>query len=99
MRLALFLVAILAIAPLTGCLDSLSDANKAIDSGADLRSGHRYLGHRKSSDGIIATIQSKSGKIELETKMLIGSDGPASRVARDAGLSSKREVLAAFGAE
>ena len=25
MRLALFLVAILAIAPLTGCLDSLSD--------------------------------------------------------------------------
>jgi geranylgeranyl reductase family protein len=76
-----------------------SIAEKAIDSGADLRSGHRYLGHRKSSNGVVATIQSKSGKIELETKILIGSDGPASRVARDAGLSSKREVLAAFGAD
>ena len=30
---------------------------------------------------------------------MIGSDGPASRVARDSGLSSKREVLAAFGAD
>ena len=34
-----------------------SIAEKATDCGADLKSGHRYLGHRKSSNGIIATIQ------------------------------------------
>ena len=76
-----------------------SIANKAVEAGVDLREGHRYLSHRRSENGIIATIQSKNGKIELETRLLIGSDGPASRVARDAGLSSKREVLAAFGAD
>jgi len=76
-----------------------SIANKAIEAGAEVKAGHRYLGHRKSKNGIIATIQSKSGKLELETRLLIGSDGPASRVARDAGLSTKREVLAAFGAD
>ena len=76
-----------------------SIANKAIEAGAEVKAGHRYLGHRKSKNGIIAKIQSKSGKLEIETKLLIGSDGPASRVARDAGLSTKREVLAAFGAD
>ncbi len=76
-----------------------SIANKAVEAGADLREGHRYLSHCRSENGITATIQSKNGKIELETRLLIGSDGPASRVARDAGLSNKREVLAAFGAD
>jgi len=76
-----------------------SIANKAVEAGVDLREGHRYLSHRRSENGIIATIKSKNGKIDLETRLLIGSDGPASRVARDAGLSSKREVLAAFGAD
>ena len=76
-----------------------SIANKAVEAGVDLREGHRYLTHSKSENGISATIQSKNGKIELKTRLLIGSDGPASRVARDAGLSSKREVLAAFGAD
>ena len=76
-----------------------SIANKAVDAGADLKTGHRYLGHKRVSNGIRAKIQSKNGKIEIETKLLIGSDGPASRVARDAGISTKREVLAAFGAD
>ena len=76
-----------------------SIANKAIDAGAEMRAGHRYLGHKKSEEGITATVQSKNGKIEIKTRLIIGSDGPASRVARDAGLSTKREVLAAFGAD
>ena len=76
-----------------------SIANKAIDAGAEMRAGHRYLGHKKSKEGITATVQSKNGKIEIKTRLIIGSDGPASRVARDAGLSTKREVLAAFGAD
>jgi len=76
-----------------------SIANKAIEAGADVKVGHRYLGHKKSKNGITATIQSKSGRFEIDTRLLIGSDGPASRVARDAGLSTKREVLAAFGAD
>ena len=76
-----------------------SIANKAIDAGAEMLAGHRYLGHKKSEEGITATVQSKNGKIEIKTRLIIGSDGPASRVARDAGLSTKREVLAAFGAD
>jgi len=76
-----------------------SIANKAVDAGAEMKSGHRYLGHKKTKEGIRGTVQSKSGKIEIDAKLLIGSDGPASRVARDAGLSTKREVLAAFGAD
>lgn len=52
-----------------------SIANKAVEAGADLREGHRYLSHRRSEKGITATIQSKNGKIELETRLLIGSDG------------------------
>ena len=50
-----------------------SIANKAIEAGAEVKTGHRYLGHRKSKNGIIAKIQSKSGKLEIETKLLIGS--------------------------
>ena len=76
-----------------------SIVNRASDAGADLMTGHRYLGHHRTSDGITAKIQSKKGKLEISTRLLIGSDGPASRVARDSGLSSKREVLAAFGAD
>ena len=76
-----------------------SIANKAVDAGAVLKTGHRYLGHERFRNGIKAKIQSKKGKVVIETKVLIGSDGPASRVARDAGLSTKREVLAAFGAD
>ena len=76
-----------------------SIADKATDAGAELLTGHRYLGHQKTDGGITATIQGKAGKQEISTKMLIGSDGPASRVARDSGLSTKREVLAAFGAD
>lgn len=76
-----------------------SIANKATDSGADLLSGHRYLGHKKIKNGIKAIIQSKNGRVEIESKLIVGSDGPASRVARDSGLSTKREVLAAFGAD
>ena len=76
-----------------------SIANRAIDAGAEMRAGHRYLGHKKSEEGITATVQSKNGKIEIKSRLIVGADGPASRVARDAGLSTKREVLAAFGAD
>lgn len=76
-----------------------SIVDKATEYGTNLMTGHRYLGHTKSDKSITATIQSREGKKEIQTKLLIGSDGPASRVARDAGLSSKREVLAAFGAD
>jgi len=76
-----------------------SIANKAVEAGVDLRTEHKYLGHQRIKGGIRATIQTKGGKIGISTKILIGSDGPASRVARDANISGKREVLAAFGAD
>ena len=76
-----------------------SIANRAADSGSQLLSGHTYLGHEKIDGGIKAKIKNKDGKFEIETKLLIGSDGPLSRVAKNAGIRSSREVLTAFGAD
>ena len=76
-----------------------SIANKAKDSGAELLSGHTYLGHEKVENGIRAKIKNKKGKFELKAKLLVGADGPLSRVAKNTGIRGKREILTAFGAD
>ena len=76
-----------------------SIAEKASDSGAELLHGHTYLGHEKIDGGIKANVKNKSKKFSIEAKLLVGADGPLSRVAKNAGISGKREILTAFGAD
>jgi len=76
-----------------------SIANKAFEAGAELLHGHTYLGHEKIDGGIKAKIRNKDKKFHIETKLLVGADGPLSRVAKNSGISGKREILTAFGAD
>ena len=76
-----------------------SIANKASEAGAELLNGHTYLGHEKIDGGIKAKIRNKIKKFSLEAKLLVGADGPLSRVAKNSGISGKREILTAFGAD
>ena len=76
-----------------------SIANKAVDSGAELLDSHTFLGFERRDNYVRATVRGGEGKIVIDAKLLIGSDGPASMVAKCAKLDSKREVLAAFGAD
>ena len=76
-----------------------SIANKAVEAGAELLHGHTYLGHEKIDGGIKAKIRNKDKKFHIETKLLVGADGPLSRVAKNSGISGKREILTAFGAD
>ena len=76
-----------------------SIAKKAVEAGAELLHGHTYLGHEKIDGGIKAKIRNKDKKFHIETKLLVGADGPLSRVAKNSGISGKREILTAFGAD
>tara|TARA_Y100001936_G_C16074337_1_gene672953 strand:+ start:1523 stop:2701 length:1179 start_codon:yes stop_codon:yes gene_type:complete len=76
-----------------------SIAEKASNAGAELLHGHTYLGHEKIDDGIKASVKNKDKKFSIEAKLLVGADGPLSRVAKNAGISGKREILTAFGAD
>lgn len=76
-----------------------SIAEKASAAGAELLTGHTYLGHEKIEGGIKAQIRNKDKKFDLETRLIVGADGPLSRVAKNAGISGKREILTAFGAD
>tara|TARA_Y100000758_G_C16002164_1_gene404500 strand:- start:229 stop:1080 length:852 start_codon:yes stop_codon:yes gene_type:complete len=59
----------------------------------------QYLGFSRVDNHLKVTLQSENKSLEVETELIIGSDGPASRVARDAELQTSREVLAAFGGD
>ena len=76
-----------------------SIANKASDAGAEVLHGHTYLGHEKVEEGIKAKIRNKDKKFHIKAKLLVGADGPLSRVAKNAGIRGKREILSAFGAD
>tara|TARA_Y100001970_G_scaffold69737_1_gene88878 strand:- start:15976 stop:17154 length:1179 start_codon:yes stop_codon:yes gene_type:complete len=76
-----------------------SIAQKASESGAEVLNGHTYLGHTRIDGGIKAKIRNKNNKFDIECKLLVGADGPLSRVAKNAGISGKREILTAFGAD
>ncbi len=76
-----------------------SIANKASEAGAELLHGHTYLSHEKIDGGIKAKVRNKDKKFDIEVKLLIGADGPLSRVAKNSGISGKREILMAFGGD
>ncbi len=69
-------------------------AEMAQRSGAEYKLNHVYMGNRPSGDMEKVMVKDlKSGEeYETETKMLIGADGPASRVAKNNGLYGKRKL-------
>ena len=74
-------------------------ADRAVAAGAELRTATRCTGFQRDSDGVTATLRGPDGQYELRSRLLIGADGPASRVARVAGLPPPSEVLAGCGGE
>ncbi|MEE3192569.1 MAG: NAD(P)/FAD-dependent oxidoreductase [Candidatus Thermoplasmatota archaeon] len=76
-----------------------SIAARAEKAGAEIWTGTRYTRGWRDNGGMVAELRDKSGMQQVQTRLLIGADGPASRVARDAGLHNRREVMAAFGGD
>ncbi|MEC8877602.1 MAG: NAD(P)/FAD-dependent oxidoreductase, partial [Candidatus Thermoplasmatota archaeon] len=76
-----------------------SIAARAEKAGAEIWTGTRYTRGWRDNGGMVAELRDKSGMRQVQTRLLIGADGPASRVARDAGLHNRREVMAAFGGD
>ena len=58
---------------------------KAIDNGAKLHLNEKFLGFKDN--------KIKTSKKEYETKILIGADGPLSKVAKSAGIYGDRKFL------
>ena len=71
-------------------------ARMAMDAGAKYYLGHVYMGNSSGKEGEESsrTVKIKNlrteEEFETETKLLIGADGPASRVAKNNGLYGKR---------
>ncbi|RMF54540.1 NAD(P)/FAD-dependent oxidoreductase [Candidatus Woesearchaeota archaeon] len=62
---------------------------KAIDNGAKILMGHRFLGYEEKGGKFII----KTNKGLFKSDMLVGADGPRSAVARAAGIYGEREFL------
>ncbi|MEC9353631.1 MAG: NAD(P)/FAD-dependent oxidoreductase, partial [Candidatus Thermoplasmatota archaeon] len=63
-----------------------SIAARAEKAGAEIWTGTRYTRGWRDNGGMVAELRDKSGMRQVQTRLLIGADGPASRVACDAGL-------------
>ncbi|MBI2548092.1 NAD(P)/FAD-dependent oxidoreductase [Candidatus Woesearchaeota archaeon] len=70
---------------------------KALDNGAKLLTGHKFLGYKdgykKDGKTVIKTSQGN-----FTTEMVVGADGPKSTVAKTAGLYGKRQFLSGLQA-
>ncbi|MAG52855.1 MAG: hypothetical protein CMH62_02735 [Nanoarchaeota archaeon] len=62
---------------------------KAIDNGAKLHLDEKFLGYKK----INGNYKIKTSKKEYETNMIVGADGPRSKVAQEAGIYGDRKFL------
>jgi flavin-dependent dehydrogenase len=70
-------------------------AEKAMDSGAEIRYGTKYLGRSISKEDV--TIATSSG--DLISRLLIGADGHGSKVAMTVGDNRPREYVYGIGAD
>lgn len=64
----------------------------AVDAGADLRPSTRVTGLARHEDGW----RLRTGETTLDARIVIGADGPASLVAREAGLVRSLEKILAY---
>lgn len=65
-------------------------ATLAQDNGAKLRTKERFLGYKKISNSLYKI---KTSKGSYETNMIVGADGPRSKVAQSAGLYGDRKFV------
>ncbi|MFP4169812.1 MAG: geranylgeranyl reductase family protein [Methanomassiliicoccales archaeon] len=65
---------------------------RAVDRGATILPGHRFLGMDRS-DGVLARVQAPGGGELMRADMVVGADGHRSRVARSSGLGKAREIV------
>ena len=69
-------------------------AQKAVDAGVKLWSGHKFLGFEPSSNGLRLRVQDKHIKrtVEFTTQNLVGADGAFSQVANAAQMNGLARV-------
>ena len=68
-------------------------ADLARDAGADLREEHTVTAVEETRDSVAVTARGPDGVETHEAKMVVGADGPTSRVRRDLGLPDPGELL------
>jgi geranylgeranyl reductase family protein len=68
-------------------------ARAAADAGADVRENHTVTGVEEREDGVTVTVSGPEGTERHEALMVVGADGPRSRVRRECGLPEPGEFL------
>jgi len=69
----------------------LADAAGA--AGAELRVDHTVTDACEDADGVTVTARTPEGRAEFRAKLLVGADGPRSRVRQSIGLPEPEELL------
>ncbi|MEF8791579.1 MAG: geranylgeranyl reductase family protein [Haloarculaceae archaeon] len=68
-------------------------ARAASDAGADVRDGHTVTGVEERADRVVVTARGPAGTERFEARMVVGADGPRSRVRDELGLPDPDEFL------
>ncbi|MFC6836639.1 geranylgeranyl reductase family protein [Halomarina ordinaria] len=68
-------------------------ARAASDAGADVRDGHTVTNVSEERDRVVVTVSGPDGVETHEARVVVGCDGPRSRVRRDCGLPEPGEFL------
>jgi geranylgeranyl reductase family protein len=68
-------------------------ADAASDAGADVRDGHTVTAVAEGRDGVTVTARGPAGVERHEARMVVGADGPRSRVRDECGLPEPAEFL------
>jgi len=68
-------------------------AEKAWDNGSEILLNHSYTSHKQEEKGLKIRLNSGKKAKEITSSLLIGADGPGSKVAKNAGLYGKRDFF------
>jgi geranylgeranyl reductase family protein len=68
-------------------------AEAADEAGADVRDGHTVTGVTEHRDHVAVTVSGPDGVETHEARLVVGADGPRSRVRREVDLPAPREFL------
>ncbi|MDX1746471.1 MAG: geranylgeranyl reductase family protein, partial [Halobacteriales archaeon] len=68
-------------------------AEVAREAGADVREHHTVTNVSEAPNGVSVTVSGPAGQETVEARMVVGADGPRSRVRRDLGIPEPDELL------